>query len=289
MTVHDLSEELADSPTGARAIAKAALILRTLSTFGPRGATLKEISAAGGLPKATTHRILAALLAAHLIERPDGTRNYRLGPELFAFGATIAEVFDFRGLARASLDRLAEETGDVIYLGIRSGFDGLCLDRVNGLQAPKELALDVMDRWPLGVGVFSLVLLAYLPDPEIREVIDYNHRRLSNEEHFSWSRIRGAIEEVRRDGYAFRSMLTHRQIAGVAVPVFDRKHLPIASLCVVGTGLRLRDEHLQDVTNALKREAGVIAAIYETSRHRSSHREAWRKVLDRARNIASAE
>lgn len=276
------ASDKSESRTGARAIGKAALILRTLSTFGPQGATLKEISAAGGLPKATTHRILAALLSARLIERPDGTRNYRLGPELFAFGATIAEVFDFRGLARASLDRLAEETGDVIYLGIRSGFDGLCLDRVNGAQAPKELALDVMDRWPLGVGVFSMVLLAYLPDPEIRDVIEYNHRRLSTEEHFSWSRIRNAIEEVRRDGYAYRTMLSHRQIAGVAVPVFDRKHLPIASLCVVGTATRLKDEHLNDVISALKREAGVIASIYETSRHRSTHREAWREVLDRA-------
>jgi DNA-binding IclR family transcriptional regulator len=276
------ASDKSESRTGARAIGKAALILRTLSTFGPQGATLKEISAAGGLPKATTHRILAALLSARLIERPDGTRNYRLGPELFAFGATIAEVFDFRGLARASLDRLAEETGDVVYLGIRSGFDGLCLDRVNGAQAPKELALDVMDRWPLGVGVFSLVLLAYLPDPEIRDVIEYNHRRLSSEEHFSWSRIRNAIEEVRRDGFAYRSTLSHRQIAGVAVPVFDRKHLPIASLCVVGTATRLKDEHLNDVVTALKREAGVIASIYETSRHRGTHREAWREVLDRA-------
>jgi DNA-binding IclR family transcriptional regulator len=272
----------AESPTGARAITKAALILKTLSTFGARGATLREISAAGGLPKATTHRILAALLNAHLIERPDGTRSYRLGPELFAFGTTIAEVFDFRGLARASLDRLAAETGDVVYLGIRSGFDGLCLDRVDGAHPPRELALAVMDRWPLGVGVFSLVLLAHLPDPEVREVIDYNRRRVETAEHFSWARMRGAIEDARREGYAFRTLLSRRRIAGVAVPVLDRRHLPLASLCTVGTADRLRDDHLRRVIAALKREADIIATLHETSRERGERREAWREVLEHA-------
>jgi DNA-binding IclR family transcriptional regulator len=272
----------ADLPTGARAISKAALVLRTLSTFGPQGATLKEISAAGGLPKATTHRILGALLSAHLIERPDGTRSYRLGPEVFAFGATIAEVFDFRGLARASLERLARETGDVAYLGIRSGFDGLCLDRLDGANPPRELALDVMDRWPLGVGVFSLVLLAHLPAPEAREVIEYNQRRVENAAHFSWNRMRGVIDDVRRDGFAYRSLLSRRRIAGVAVPILDRRQLPVASLCVVGTADRLRDDHLRRVIAALKREAEEISALNESSRHRGSHREAWRDVLEHA-------
>jgi DNA-binding IclR family transcriptional regulator len=276
------ADQNAESPSGARAIAKAALILRSLSTFGPHGATLKELCAAGGLPKATTHRILAALLAAHLIERPDGTRSYRLGPELFAFGATIAEVFDFRGLARASLDRLAAESGEVVYLGIRSGFDGLCIDRVSGTHAPPELALDVMDRWPLGVGVFSLVLLAYLPDREVREVIEYNHRRLSTEEHFSWDRMRGAIEQVRNDGYAFRTMLTQRRIAGVAVPVFDRRRLPIASLCAVGSAQRMGEAHLRQVIAGLQREAEIISSLNETGRHRATHREAWREILEHA-------
>src|SRR5262245_44049405 len=111
------SSGIVGKPEGARAIAKAALVLRSLSTFGSGGAKLKDICDVTGLPKPTAHRILAALVAERLIERPAGSRDYRLGPELFAFGATIADIFDLKGLARESLDRLAKETGDTIYLG----------------------------------------------------------------------------------------------------------------------------------------------------------------------------
>lgn len=261
---------------GARSIGRAALVLRTLSTFGPRGAALKEIAAASGLPKATVHRILAALLEARLIERLETTRDYRLGPELFAFGATMAEVADLRGLARPSLECLAAQTGGVIYLGIRSGFDGLCLDRADGADVPADLALDVMDRWPLGVGVFSLVLLSFLPDAEIREIVEYNRRRLNNAEHFSGERMLSMITEVRKQGFAFQSMRTHRNLTGIAVPILDRRKRPIASLCVVGAPRKIRAQ-LETAIDQLLREADGISALYQASRRRREQREGWRE------------
>lgn len=266
-------------PEGAQAIARAALILRSLSTFGAGGAKLKDVSEVTGLPKPTAHRILAALVAERLIERPAGTREYRLGPELFAFGTTIADLFDLKGLARPSLERLARETGDTIYLGMRCGFDGLCLDRVYGASAPEHLILEVMDRWPLGIGSFSLAILAFLPDAETADIVDYNRRRLSGRDLATFERIDGAIQKTRRNGYAFRSLRSARALAGVAVPIIDAKLRPVASLCATAAAQHMTGEHLEGVVRALQREAAAIARQREVGRLRREQHETWRAAL----------
>eukprot|EP01041_Mallomonas_annulata_P034900 gene34900-57758_t len=61
---------------GAQSIARAALLLRTLSTFGSQGASLMQISTLTQLPKATVHRILSAMLEEHLTRRPPTSTLY---------------------------------------------------------------------------------------------------------------------------------------------------------------------------------------------------------------------
>jgi DNA-binding IclR family transcriptional regulator len=273
------TSEKANKLTGAQTIAKAALVLRSLSTFGSGRATLKDVSEVTGLPKPTAHRILAALRAERLIERPEGTREYRLGPELFAFGAIIADAFDLKGLARGSLERLARETGDTIYLGVRCGFDALCLDRACAASAPDRMFLEVMNRWPLGIGSFSLAILSFLPDPEIAEVVEYNRRRLSGKDLATFERIGPTILKTRSNGYAFRRTSSQRGLAGVAVPVIDRKLRPVASLCAAAGAQRMTGKHLDLVVRSLRREAAAIARKCEVARLRGDARETWRAAL----------
>ena len=99
---------------GAQSIARAALLLRTLSTFGAQGAALMQISALTQLPKATVHRILSAMLDEHLVERPWGTRHYRLGSQVYAFGMSVRNVFDSKTMAQPCFERLAQVTGETV-------------------------------------------------------------------------------------------------------------------------------------------------------------------------------
>lgn len=267
----------------AGSISKAALLLRTLSSFGAVGAPLKAIAAASGLPKPSVHRMLAILAASRLIEKIEDSRDYRLGPDLFAFGATIAEVADLRGLSRPSLERIASQAGGVAYLGIRSGFDALCIDRADGAQVPPDLALDVMDRWPLGIGVFSLAMLAFMPAAEIGEVIEYNRRREGGAAYFSPGALVPALQAIRAQGFAFRTQVAHRDLAGVAVPVFDAKGRAVASLSVIDRSARLRPVRLRRVVALLRRESDEIQRLNGAARRSRGRGEAWRDWLDASR------
>lgn len=264
---------------GAQSIARAALLLRTLSTFGAAGCSLMEISALTGLAKPTAHRMLSALVEQRLVERPAGTRRYRLGPDIFAFGIGVHECHDVKRLARASLERIAGEAGVTVYLGVRSGFDMLCLDKVEGSAEKLPLLLNVNARWPLGVGSFSLAMLAFLPEREIAEITEFNRRRVANEDTLTYKHMEASIRKTQRNGYAKRTMRSYRGIAGVAAPVFDGRRYPIASLCAVSAAGRMNGAFLASVAQKLKREAELIGQLYESGRLQQQQEENWRVAV----------
>lgn len=264
---------------GAQSIARAGLLLRTLSTFGSSGSSLMEISALTGLAKPTAHRMLSALVEQRLVERPAGTRRYRLGPDIFAFGIGIHDCYDVKRLARASLERLASEAGVTVYLGVRSGFDMLCLDKVEGSAERLPLLLNVNDRWPLGIGSFSLAMLAFLSEREIEEIIAFNQRRVNAEDTLTYRHMEASIRKTRRNGYAKRTMRSYRGMAGVAAPVFDARNYPIASLCAVSAAGRMNGAFLGAVAQKLKREAALIGQLYESGRLQQQQEENWRVAV----------
>lgn len=267
---------------GAQSIARAALLLRTLSTFGTPGASLMQISTLTRLPKTTVHRILAAMIEERLVERPNGTRDYRLGPDIFSFGIGSHPVQDFQSLARPSLERLAGETGMTIYLGVRSGYDMLCLDKVQSSSEQLPLLLEVNDRWPLGIGSFSLAMLAFLTQAEIAEIIDFNQRRVRDADTLTFKHILRSMQNTRRNGYAKRSMRSYRGLSGVAAPVFDERHYPIASLCAVSAAERMKGALLTELAQKLIHEATLIAKLYDSGRLQQQQQGRWRLAVQDA-------
>ena len=120
---------------------KAVVILVALED-GP--AALPELTARTGLPRATAHRLAAALEAHALVER-DGSGRFRLGPRLAQL-AQAASTRPHRSLAETAvpvLARLRDETGESAQLYVRSGDTRVCLA---SLESPHSLRTIV----PLG-------------------------------------------------------------------------------------------------------------------------------------------
>lgn len=238
-----------------------------------------QISTMTALPKATVHRILAAMMEERLVERPPGTRHYRLGPDIFAFGVPMKDSFDLKTLARPSLERLASETGATAYLGVRSGYDMLCIDKADTEPPQPSLLLEVHDRWPLGIGSFSLALLSFLSPPDIEEVIAFNQRRVSEDETLTFRHIQKSMQKTRRNGYAKRSTRSYRGLAGVAAPVFDDRRYPIASLSLVARVSLMTAATVASLAEKLKREAALITKLYEGVCLQQQQQQRWRQAV----------
>ena len=162
-----------------QSIERAAAVLRALAANGGNGNRLTDVARAVGLSKATTSRILGALVSEGFVEQDSESGLYFVGFTLFSIGNAAAERFGLASAAQPALKRLAERTGDTVYLSIRSGEEAVCIDRVEGAFPIKTLTLNVGDRRPLGVGAGSLALLAFGPDSAVDTSISANAMRYS--------------------------------------------------------------------------------------------------------------
>lgn len=142
-----------DSVTGVGVLDKAMSVIRSVAA-GPR--TLTELQESTGIPRATAHR-LAAALEQHGMLRRDGDGRFDLGLGLVPLGQTAAERFPLIEHARPVLDALRDETGESVQLFVREGAQRRCvlsLESTHGLRwiVPQGALL------PLDVGSAGRVL-----------------------------------------------------------------------------------------------------------------------------------
>jgi DNA-binding IclR family transcriptional regulator len=142
-----------ESVSGVGVLDKAVTILEAVAGSP---ASLAELMSRTGLPRATVHR-LGAALELHGLLRRDGAGRYELGLGLVSLGQAAAERFPLVELARPVLDELRTVTGESVQLFVREGSQRRC---VVSLESPHGL------RWivpqgsvlPLDVGSAGRVL-----------------------------------------------------------------------------------------------------------------------------------
>lgn len=143
-------------------IAKGARVLSALADT-PDGAALSDIVARTGFTKTTAFRVLAALRDVNYVYQEPDTRVYRLSAGLADLARGAAAV-DLAALAGPGMERLAQLSGDTVFLSIREGLSAVCVARRTGAFPIRTLTLDKGDRRPLGVGAGALALYCALSD-----------------------------------------------------------------------------------------------------------------------------
>ena len=95
----------------------------------------------------------------------------------------------------------------------------------------------------------------------------------------TYKHIQRSIQKTRRNGFAKRTMRSYHGLSGVAVPVFDERRYPIASLCVVSEARHMNSAYVVHITQKLKHEAAMISKIYESERLQQQQNEKWRTAV----------
>ena len=142
-----------DIVTGVGVLDKAMLVISAVAD-APR--TLVELQVETQLPRATAHR-LAAALEAHGLLRRDIDGRFDLGQGLVPLGRTAVERFSLVDVARPVLAQLRDDTGESVQLFVREGDQRRCVlsfESTHGLRwiVPQGALL------PLDVGSAGRVL-----------------------------------------------------------------------------------------------------------------------------------
>jgi DNA-binding IclR family transcriptional regulator len=194
-----------------------------LDAVAQEPASLAELVAATGIPRATAHRLASALIAHRLLAR-DSFGRFTLGPRL---GELVADGPDPLLVAAGPvLAQLCEEIGESVQLYRVEGTVRVCIavaERAAGLRT----TVPVGSRLPLTAGSGAQVLCAWRTDDSLADVLagaQFSERTL---------------REVRRRGWAQSIGQREAGVASVSAPVFGANDDVIAALSVSGPIERL--------------------------------------------------
>ncbi len=142
-----------DIVTGVGVLDKAMAVL-TAVEGAPR--SLSQLQEATDLPRATAHR-LAAALELHGLLRRDAAGRFELGTHLVTLGRAATDRFALIDVAQQVLVELRESTGESVQLFVREGESRRC---VLSLESPHGLRWIVPEGslLPLDVGSSGRIL-----------------------------------------------------------------------------------------------------------------------------------
>jgi len=237
------------------------MILRELAARNREGARLSDLVSSLNLEQPTVHRMLKSLVAASLAMQDPESRRYFLGQSVYELGLAASQRFDLRSLCEPILSSLAEQSGDTVFLTVRSGDEAVCLDRREGDSPIQVFTLAVGDRRPLGVGAGSMALLSAFPDAEIHRVIAVNAKRMATFGEGDEKELLARILEAKRRGYSVRDLPGYEGIRAIGMPVLDMEGQPIAALSISTLAARLSGRQLDDRKGLLRKHCEEITRL----------------------------
>jgi DNA-binding IclR family transcriptional regulator len=277
------------SELGNQGLERTCAVLWALRDGDQFGKRLTDVAAATGLSKATTHRLLAALVQAGFVEHDDATGAFHLGFDLYVLGSGAINRYGVAQIAHDAMVRIAQMTDDTAFLTVRAGYDAVCVDRVEGGFPIKVLTLDVGDRRPLGAGANGMALLAALPDADVRSIVTSNGERFKNYPGLTTSRVYEEIEATRKRKYAVNNGHVIPGMSAVAVPIArSGGGTAIASIGVAAITDRMHPERVETIASWLQAEAIAVGERIAQLTHELSDLAADRLLSNVSRPRSAA-
>lgn len=234
----------------AQTVGRAVDLLRLIASSQSANLRLLEIAAMASLDKSTAHRLLQRLVHERLLVR-DRLRGYRLGPLLYELGLVALPETNLREVSQPALHQLAQSTGDMVFLIMRSGYETVCLNRIAGSFPIQTLTRTVGDRHPLGVGAGGLAILAALNDANMEIVLKAVAPQLRRYG-LSERMLHRAVAATRERGHAVDEGSAARDVTAIGHVVRDGTGSPIAAVFVASIRSRMTESRQRVVGKLLR-------------------------------------
>jgi len=199
----------------------------------PSGPTIRELTAALGLPRTSVYRILNTLQLHDMVHR-DPRGGYHLGRRLLELAARVAAGggdLDLASFCQPYLDRLAAEVGEGIKLSVLDA-DGVLVLAV--AQGRRDYALTSTrgQHLPAHAGAAGKLLLAYLPAAELDRRLAAPLAALTPRTITDGKRLRRELARIRAQGWAQDKGENLPSILAYAAPVVGPDGSVVAAVSV---------------------------------------------------------
>ena len=243
----------------SKTISKALDILSAFSVDRP---SLKpeELAKISKIPLSTIYRLLNGLLTAGYLTKDSSTQAYALGTTILRL-ARIAEAgLDFRRLAIPWIDELFKKTGETIYLVTRNGDSWICLESRMRAGMGIRLLVRPGEKAPIYAGCPGKVLLAFLGDSEIEDLLHKMQLvKITRRTVADRRQLLKQLADIRARGYHYSQGEYVPGAWGLGAPILNDQGTAAAAIVISGV--------LQEGKPPIAKLAGqVIEATQDISR-----------------------
>lgn len=212
---------------------------------------LEEISTHTQIPKATAYRILRSFveygyLTRKMIERKgvliEGD-SYSLGLKLLQLGELVASDLEIRQIALPYMKLLKGKFNEAVQLVAREESQGVYIQKVESTR-PVRLYTRVGRMAPLYAGACTRILLSYLPNEEIIEILKQPLKIYASNTPKTTDEVWRYIEETRKYGFSYSVSELEEGTVSIAVPIFNRKNVVEFSISIAGFSSSLPKENM---------------------------------------------
>lgn len=239
-----MKDELEDNGTADRNIIKSVVkVAAVVDLLDEHGAlSLTELCQLAKMGASSMFRILATLKEIRYVVQNPVTQKYSNSPKLFMLGRGVLQRINFNPLLTIQLQKLAEQTGVSVNVGMA---DGKYTAYLAGCAAKGTIQLDdnVGSRAPLYcTGIGKAILACYRPEYVAELCKEFDFRKHTENTLSSQEALLAELVQVREQGYAVDNMEWDPMLYCTAIALLDAKGFPVVGVSLTAPSFLARED-----------------------------------------------
>ncbi|MFC4402749.1 IclR family transcriptional regulator [Gracilibacillus xinjiangensis] len=218
-------------------------ILESLAKF-PEGLSVTQLAKEMDLAKSTTHRLLNTLSTKGYVEKNEHSGHYQLGIQCLVIASSLLNNLDIRKVAKESLQKLAETSGEVVHLCVCDSNEAVYIDKVESEHTLRMYSQIGRRAYMHCTGV-GKALLSGFTEQEVNQLVEEKGLPKFTETTITeQDKLQKELNTIREKGFAIDEQEHESGIRCIAAPVFDHDGMVVAAISIAGPADRVTKERV---------------------------------------------
>jgi len=243
----------------------------------PEGLAISSIASTQNMPLSGTHRLLAELARCGYVRQLREQGDYVLTIKLVSLGLGFLSASGVVDVAQPLLDRLAEESGELVRLAVVDGDDLTFVAKAQGARRGLRYDPDMGLSVTLSCSAAGHAWLSTMTDEEALARVAKqgfgSPRDFGPKAPTTVKALLGYLRAARKRGFSTISEVFAPSMSAMAAPVRSRASEAVGVVTIAGPLVRLTESRMEELADALLRTAGEIEGASGAS---AMFKKAWR-------------
>ena len=209
-----------------------------------------------GVARSTAYRYLQSLVSTRFLEESPGG-GFRLGLRVLEIARLARRSYGLSEIAVPFMTTLAEDVQETVLLTRRAGDLVVCVDRAETGTRAVRISYERGSSLPINAGASALVLLAWSPDDETRQLLRATElHRFTPATLTDVDAIMERLTRIQEAGYSITRAELDPDVIGIAAPIRDENGRVAAAVSIAALSSRVTPEA----------EAEIVERVLATAR-----------------------